>query len=121
MSVRRWLILVALVSVSLVISLAPLIWYLVASGSAPRTGPRFGNFLQLLEVVIAYGLIVRRADWACGFGIIWYLVKAIYAGGVGIGMGISGGWSAGPFILFVLAGSWGYLSFFLWWNNDDFN
>ena len=121
MSVRRWLVLLVLVFVSLVISLAPLVWYLAAGSDAPRTGPRIGNVLQVIELVIAYGLVIRRADWACGWAIVWYLVKAVYAAGVGIGMGISGGWSEWPFVLFGLAGFWGALSFFLWWNQDDFD
>ncbi len=120
MSVRRWLVLLGLVSTSLVVSLAPLVWYVAATGTVPDTGPLATHVLQVLELAVASGVVVRRAEWARPAGLLWYSLKAIYAAGTGIGMGISGGWGDRPLVLIGLGGFWATLAFFLWWNRDDF-
>src|SRR5262245_28621610 len=93
MSLRLWLVLLGFVLVSLVLSCGWVVWALVAGPPGQWMG-RIGipGILQLLELALAYGLL-RLSDFAHTWAIRLYLVKAVYAGGLGIGIALGGGFA----------------------------
>jgi hypothetical protein len=117
MSLRRWLVLLAFVLTSLVLSLGWVIWMLVG-GAGNRIG--IAGILQFLELFIAFGLL-SLAEWAQTWGLRWYAVKAVYAGGMGIGLWASGmapdtALIALPICLFYTA-----FALFLFYNDEFFD
>jgi hypothetical protein len=97
MPVRRWLVLVALLGVSLTVTVLPLLYVLVfhpalygrAFGAGAIRTPRSVPFIQLLEPIVAYGLL-RLRGWGWYVGIPWFASKGVYAAGLAVGMALGG-------------------------------
>jgi hypothetical protein len=120
MPAGRWAVLVVWVCLSLVLSLGALAWAFFAPEGAVRPTPRVPSVLQLLELVFAVGLFAR-ADWAYRWSVRWYLVKSVYAAGLGVGMWIGGCRPVEAAVPLALGVFWGGLTLFLWRNREYFD
>jgi hypothetical protein len=95
MPLRRWFGLVALLGLSLTVTVLPVLYVLVVHPAMyPRMvgsirSPRSVPFIQLLEPIVDYGLL-RLRGWGWFVGVPWFASKGVYAAGLAIGMAIGG-------------------------------
>ena len=125
MPLRRWLLLLTLLTFSFVVSVLPLLYVLLVDPdlyarifTATRP-PRGVPLLQLLEPLIDYGLL-RLRYWGWLVGLPYFAPKGVYAGGLAIGMALGGQREALLFGL-PLAALWSGIALFLYINKADFD
>src|SRR5262245_58420481 len=124
MPVRRWAILVALLSLSLVGTVLPLVYVLLINPAlyerAFTTRPsRAIPFMQFLEPLVDYGLL-RLRGWGWDVGVPWFACKGVYAAGLSVGRALGGQSLALPLGL-SLALLWLGIALFLYLNRIYFD
>jgi hypothetical protein len=120
MPVRRWLVLVGLVVLSLLLSLGTIIWFAAMPAAQRSRGWAVPNAVQVVELVIAYGLL-RRAEWGYDWGVRWYLVKAVYFGAVGLGAAVGGAEGRVLAVFAPLSAFYAGLTLFLYRSREFFD
>lgn len=122
MSARRWSVLVAFVTVSLLLSVGWSVWSAVRAPPGNRMAAvGIVGIIQLLEIPLAYYLL-RLSDyahyWTLRFNLIKFVSALGFATGVVIGRG-AGVESAAPLV--AVAGFYAAYTLFLWRNAEFFD